>query len=44
MVQFGIPDYPVFLTRGPSILLVADVSITAISCIVASVDKTLSRS
>jgi hypothetical protein len=44
MVQFGIPDYPVFLTRGLSILLVADVSIMVVSYIVASMTKTLSRS
>jgi hypothetical protein len=44
MVQFGIPDYPFFLTRGPSILLVADMYITVVSYVVAFVAKTLSRS
>jgi hypothetical protein len=44
MVQFSILDCPVFLPRGPSVLLVADVSITTVSCVVASMIKTLSRS
>jgi hypothetical protein len=44
MVWFGIPDYPVFLTQGPSVLLVADVSVTVISSIVTFMAKTLSRS
>jgi hypothetical protein len=44
MVRFGISDCSIFLSRGFFILLVADVSITAISCVVASVAKTLSRS
>jgi hypothetical protein len=44
MVWFGIPDYLVFLTRGLSILLVADMSVTAVSYVVASVSKTMSRS
>jgi hypothetical protein len=44
MVRFGILDYPVFLARGPSILLVADVSITTVSYIEDSMAKTLSRS
>jgi hypothetical protein len=43
MVQLGILDYPVFLTRGPSVLLVVDLSVRAISYVVASVAKTLSR-
>jgi hypothetical protein len=44
MVQFGNMDYLIFLTQGPSILLVANVSVMAVSCVVASVAKTLSRS
>jgi hypothetical protein len=44
MVRFGILDYLVFLTRGPSALLVADVSVMAISNVVPSVAKTMSRS
>jgi hypothetical protein len=43
-VQFSILDYPVFLTRGPSALLVADVSITVVFCVEASMAKTPSRS
>jgi hypothetical protein len=41
MIQFGIPDCSIFLSRGPSVLLMADVSVTVISYIVASVAKTL---
>jgi hypothetical protein len=44
MVRFGILDYPIFLPRGLSVLLVSDVSITTVSCVEASVAKTLSRS
>jgi hypothetical protein len=44
MIRFGILDCSIFLTRGPSVLLVANVSVTAISCIIASMAKTLSRS
>jgi hypothetical protein len=44
MVQFGIPDYPIFLTRGPSVLLVVDMSLMVVSYVEAFVDKTLSRS
>jgi hypothetical protein len=44
MVRFGIPDCPIFPTRGLSILLVADMSVTAVSHVVASVVKTRSRS
>jgi hypothetical protein len=44
MVWFDIPDCPIFLIRGPSVLLVVNVSITAVSYVVASVAKTLSRS
>jgi hypothetical protein len=40
MVRFYILDYPVFLSLGPHVLLVADVSVTVVSCIVASVTKT----
>jgi hypothetical protein len=38
-----IPDCLIFLTRGPFVLLVADVSVMIISCVVASVANTLSR-
>jgi hypothetical protein len=44
MVRFGVLDCLDFLSQGPSVLLVADVDITAISCIVAFMAKTLSRS
>jgi hypothetical protein len=44
MVRFGILDYPVFLPRSSSALLKADVSVAAISCVVASMAKILSRS
>jgi hypothetical protein len=44
MVWFGILDYTIFLPRSSSALLMADVFIAAISCIVASMVKTLSRS
>jgi hypothetical protein len=44
MVWFGILDYPVFLSWGPPIQLVVDVSVMDISCVVASMDKILSRS
>jgi hypothetical protein len=44
MVRFGIMDYLVFLPRSSSALLMADMSVVAISCVVASVAKTLSRS
>jgi hypothetical protein len=44
MVHFGILDCPIFLSLGPPVLLEADVSIMAVSYIIASVIKTLSRS
>jgi hypothetical protein len=44
MVRFDIPDCPIFLSRSFSALLMADVSVAAISGIVASMAKTLSRS
>jgi hypothetical protein len=44
MVQFNLLDYLIFLTQSPSVLLVADVAVTAVSYIVASMAKTLSRS
>jgi hypothetical protein len=43
-IQFGVLDHPVFLSQNPVVLLVADVSVTAVSCIVASVAKTPSKS
>jgi hypothetical protein len=44
MFRFGILDYPVFMYEGPPVLLVADVSVTVVSCVITSMDKTLSRS
>jgi hypothetical protein len=44
MVRFGILDCPIFFPQGLSVLLVADVPITVVSYIVASMDKILSRS
>jgi hypothetical protein len=44
MVRFSIPDCLVFLPQSFSALLIADVSIAAISWVVASMAKTLSRS
>jgi hypothetical protein len=44
MVRFGIPDYLVFLSWSLPALLVVDAPVTAISCVVASVIKTLSKS
>jgi hypothetical protein len=43
MVRFGILNYPIFLTRGLSVLLVADMFVTAVSFVVVSVAKTPSR-
>jgi hypothetical protein len=44
MAQFGIPDCPVFLSWTLLVLLVIDTPVTVVSCVVASVAKTLSRS
>jgi hypothetical protein len=44
MVRCGILDFPIFLPRSSSALLMADVSVAAISCVVASMAKTLSKS
>jgi hypothetical protein len=44
MVRFGILDYPVFLPCGSPVLLVADVSVTTVSYVKASIAKTVSRS
>jgi hypothetical protein len=44
MVWFSILDYLVFLSWSHPALLVADAPITAISCVVSSVAKTLNRS
>jgi hypothetical protein len=44
MVWFAILDCLVFLLRGPSVLLVADISVMIVSYIVALIAKTLSRS
>jgi hypothetical protein len=44
MVRFDILDCPIFLPRGFSALLVVDVSVTAVSDVVASMTKILSRS
>jgi hypothetical protein len=42
--QFGVLNHLVFLSQNPAVLLVVDVSTTAISYVVASVSMTLSRS
>jgi hypothetical protein len=44
MVRFDILDCSVFLIRGSSILLVADTSVTIVSCVVTSVAKMLNKS
>jgi hypothetical protein len=44
MVWFDILDSLVFLPRGHSIMLVANVFVTVISYVVSSMVKTLSRS
>jgi hypothetical protein len=44
MVRFVISDCLVFLSWSITALLVADALVTTISCVVASVAKTLSRS
>jgi hypothetical protein len=44
MVWFGILDCPIFVPRSFPVLLMADVYVVAISCVVASRAKTLSRS
>jgi hypothetical protein len=43
-IRFEVLDHPVSLSQNPTVLLVADVSVTTISYVVASVAKTLSRS
>jgi hypothetical protein len=44
MVQFNILECLIFLPRSFSALLMADMSVAAISCVLASMAKTLSRS
>jgi hypothetical protein len=44
MVQFGILDYLIFLSWSLLALLVADTPVTAISYVVASMAKNLSKS
>jgi hypothetical protein len=44
MARFGILDCPNFLCWNPVALLVANVSVTAVSYVVSSIAKTLSRS
>jgi hypothetical protein len=44
MVRFGILDCLVFMSYNPPVLVVADVSVAAISYIVASMAKSLSWS
>jgi hypothetical protein len=44
MVLFDILDCPVFLLRSSSALLMANVSVVAITRVVAAMIKTLSRS
>jgi hypothetical protein len=43
-IRFGVLGHPIFLSWNLAVLLVADVSIMAVSCVVAYVAKTLSRS
>jgi hypothetical protein len=43
-IRFWVPDHPIFLSENPAVLLVADVSVTAVSDVVASIAKTLSGS
>jgi hypothetical protein len=44
MVQFGILDCPVSLPQSLPVLLVANIPVTVISYVVASMAKTLSGS
>jgi hypothetical protein len=44
MVRFGILNCPVFLSWSLPVLLVTDTLVTIISCVVASMAKTLSMS
>jgi hypothetical protein len=44
MVWFGIPDRLIFLSWSLPVLLVAGTPIMAVSCVLASVAKTLSKS
>jgi hypothetical protein len=44
MVRFDILNYPIFLSWSLPVLLVADTPVTTISCVVASVAKTLCKS
>jgi hypothetical protein len=44
MVRFGILDYLGFLSWSLTVLSVADTLVMAVSCVVASVVKILSRS
>jgi hypothetical protein len=44
MAQFGILDCPVFLSWSLPVLLVVNTPVTVVSCVVASMAKTLSRS
>jgi hypothetical protein len=43
-LRFGVLDHPVFLSWGPSVLLVSDAPITATPCVVIFVAKTFSWS
>jgi uncharacterized membrane protein YecN with MAPEG domain len=44
LLLLGKLDHLVFLSQSPIVLLVTDISKTVVSYVVASVDKTLSRS
>jgi hypothetical protein len=44
MDRFGVLDYLIFLSQGPPIILVAGMFVAAVSCIVAFIAITLSRS
>jgi hypothetical protein len=43
-IWFGVPDHSVFLSQNPAVLLVADVSVMAVSYVIAFIAKTISRS
>jgi hypothetical protein len=44
MVQFGLPDCPVFLPRVPLVLLLAETFVTTVPCMAVSMIKTSSWS
>jgi hypothetical protein len=44
IIRFGVLNHLVFLSQNSAVLLVANMSVTVVSCIVATVAKILSRS